>query len=238
VSFRFPVTLDLSDQRCLVIGGGPMAAQRAEALLDADAHVVIVTDKPGEEVQTLVHGGRAGLLSRLATSEDLEGARLVFATLEDDADIPTLFKHADANGILFSATDDVEHCHFAMPAIVSRGDLVVTISTSGRAPALSKRLRAAMEQTISDELGRLVDVLAEARERLLPRSIPFAEWSARWSRALEPLDDLTARIAAGDEDGVLQRIVSAVRGSDNETADTDLEDVGTDDDSQARGTAT
>lgn len=219
MSFRFPITLDVNGQRCLVIGGGPMAAQRGAALLDADAHVVFVTDQPSEQVHELVRGGRAGLLSRLATAEDLDGARLVFATLEDDADIPTLFKHADANGILFSAADDVEHCHFAMPAIVSRGDLVVTISTSGRAPALSKRLRIALEQTISTELGRLVDVLAEARERLLPRSIPFADWSAGWSRALEPLDELTARIAAGDEDGVLQRIVSVVRGSENEDSD-------------------
>ena len=215
MSFRLPIVLDVSDRRCLVIGGGPIAAHRAETLLDAGAHVVIVTDAPGSAVQEIVHAGRAGLIQRLAEPDDLDGAAVAMATQEDEADVAALWERADETGVLFSSSDDVEHCHFAMPAIISRGDLQVTISTSGRAPALSKRLRTLFEETIGDELGRLVDVLADARAHLVPRTISFSEWSARWSRALEPLDELTARIAAGDDDGVFRRIVAAVRNGDD-----------------------
>lgn len=221
MSFRLPIVLDVSDRRCLVVGGGPIAAQRAETLLDAGAHVVIVTDTPTPAVEEIVHAGRAGLIQRLAEPDDLADATVAMATLEDDADIAALWQRANEVGVLFSSSDDVEHCHFAMPAVISRGDLQVTISTSGRAPALSKRLRALFEETIGDELGRLVDVLADARAQLVPRTISFSEWSARWTRALEPLDELTARIAAGDDDGVFRRIVAAVRNgeeADNESA--------------------
>lgn len=212
MTFRLPIVLDVTDRRCLVIGGGPIAAHRAELLLAAGAHVVVTTDAPGAEVEAIVHAGKAGLLRRLATPGDLDGAAVAIATLEDDADIEALWQRADATGVLFSASDSIDHCHFALPAIISRGDLQVAISTSGKAPALAKRLRNLFEETIGDDLGRLVDVVADARAQLVPRTIPFGEWSARWSRALEPLDELVARIAAGDDDGVFQKVVSAVRG--------------------------
>ncbi|MDX1510117.1 MAG: bifunctional precorrin-2 dehydrogenase/sirohydrochlorin ferrochelatase [Nitriliruptorales bacterium] len=211
MSFRLPIVLDVNDQRCLVIGGGTIATQRAELLLDAGAHVVIISEEPSTEIDELVRSGRAGLMRRQARPADLDGARVAFVTLEDEVDVDALWAYANEHGVLLSSADDVDHCHFAMPSVIRRGDLQVAISTSGRAPALSKRLRTRLEETIGEEVGRLVDVLAAARAQLVPRTISFGEWSERWSRALEPLDELTARIAAGDDSGVLQRIVTAVR---------------------------
>ena len=208
MAFDYIVSLDLGGRRCVVLGDGPLAAERVEGLLRSGADVTVVTPEPGEGV--VVDG--VTHVARLGEPADLDGAFLAIATREDGVDVPALWAAAEERGVLFAALDDIPHCHFGAVSQINRGDLTVTLSTAGRAPALSKRLRQQLEELVTPAHGRLVDLLHAAREELLPRTVPFAEWSARWGAALADLDQLVAWTAAGEDDRVVRHVQERVRG--------------------------
>ncbi|MFN2557388.1 MAG: bifunctional precorrin-2 dehydrogenase/sirohydrochlorin ferrochelatase [Nitriliruptorales bacterium] len=191
MTFSFPISLDVSGRRCVVIGGGPQAVDRAADLAAAGAEVVVVP----------ANGYRAELL---------DGALLAVVTGEDGTDPAAVFSDAEARGVLVNTMDDVAHCHFAFPAIVRRGDLRVAISTAGKAPALARQLRIRLEQELPAALATLVEVLSEAREAALPRSVSFQEWTDRWRQALADLDSLLAQCEDGRGREVRDRILQTV----------------------------
>lgn len=206
-SFAFPVSLDVAGRRCVVVGGGPLAAAKAQALAEAGADVVVVAATLSaalpEGVGHVPRGYRVG---------DLAGAFVAVVSGEDDTDVAAAWREAERERVLLNVVDDVPHCHFAFPAVVRRGDLRVAISTGGKAPALAARLRRALEAQFGDEYGPLVDLLGEVRSAALPRSVPFDEWARRWRAAVADHEGLAALVAAGDVDAARDRIRASVTG--------------------------
>lgn len=190
--FSFPVSLDVTGRRCVVAGGGPLAAEKAAALRQAGAEVVEV---------------RAGGF----TPDLLAGAFLLIVSGEDDLDAAVVFAEAERRGVLTNTLDDVPHCHFAFPSLVRRGAFQLAISTGGRAPALARRTRLELERTLPTSLGTLVDAYADAREVALPREVPYEVWAAAWQRAIEDLDGLLALCDEGRAQEARDRILATVR---------------------------
>lgn len=215
MSFDYPVNLDLAGRRAVVIGGGPIALERTEGLLAAAALVTVVAPAPVGSLRELVEAGRIVLHERPAREDDLDGAFLAIHTREDAEDTSTeiavLWGAAVDRGVLFAALDDIPHCMFGAMSTIRRGDLRVTISTAGQAPALSKRLRRELETTIDDAYGGLVDALATARERTLPRNVDFTTWAGRWEEALDDLHGLVDLLRSGQHDEVTDRVAATVR---------------------------
>ena len=178
MAFGFPVSLEVAGRRCVVFGAGPMARTRATALLDAGA-VVTVIARPYED-------------------GDLAGVFLAVAATGDAAETARLFAEAEREGVLFNAVDDPAHCHFAVPAVLRRGDLTVTVSTGGRAPGYARRLRDELSTSIGAEYGTLVDLIGDVRAEFRaerPDGANFDQWAARWRDALEY--DLIGLVRAG-----------------------------------------
>ena len=169
VAFAFPVSLEVAGRRCVVFGAGPVAQSRAAALLDAGA-VVTVIARPHED-------------------GDLAGAFLAVAATGDAAETARIFAEAEREGVLLNAVDDPARCHFAVPAVLRRGDLVVAVSTGGRAPGYAGRLRDELARTVGAEHGTLLDLIAGVRDELP------AEWAANWREALD--HDLIGLVRAG-----------------------------------------
>lgn len=192
--FAFPVTLDVTGRRCVVVGGGRIAAEKAAALVDAGAEIVEVP----------ANGYHPELL---------DGAFVAISTGEDGTDPTALHADAEARGVLVNVMDDVDRCHFAFPSIVRRGELRVAISTGGTAPALARRLRLHLDQALPETLGGLVELVGEARERTLPRTVEFGEWAARWREAVDDLDALLRLVEQGRVEEARERIVATVTGA-------------------------
>jgi siroheme synthase-like protein len=197
MAFGYPVALELSGRRCVVVGQGPLAEEKARGLLEAGASVAVIAPS----------AYRRG---------DLAGAFLVIAATGDRNLNRAVFAEAEAARVLCNAVDDIEHCHFAAPSVLRRGDLVVAISTGGRSPALAKWLRARLQADIGPELGVLVDVLGELRTELIAtRDVDAATWARRWERALEA--DLAGLARAGRLDEIRDVVRRAVSGAGTRT---------------------
>lgn len=214
MAFDYVVSLDLAGRAAVVIGGGEEAVGRIRELLHVGAHTTVISARPEPEIVTLAERGRLTLHRRGHQPGDLDGAFLCIATREEPMDTTAIWDEATRGGVLTTVLDENEHCHYAQPALVRRGDLRIAIATAGKAPALAKRLRRRFEEQLGPEYGDLVDVLAEARALAGPREVPFEEWARRWEHALLDLDELLDLVRDGRRDEARDRVHEAVGGPD------------------------
>lgn len=209
--FRYPVALELADRRCVVVGGGTVGAHKAQGLLDAGADVVMIAEEVTPAIEELAGAGALALLRRPYVEGDLEGAFLAIAATDDPGVNAAVYAEGERRRVLVNSVDDPPHCHFSVPSIVRRGDLVLAISTGGRAPALSKRLRNVLSAQFGPDLEKVVDLLGEVREQALAtRTVGFETWARRWSTALD--DELFAMIRAGRVEEARERLLRSLAG--------------------------
>ena len=200
MAFRYPVALELDGRRCVVIGGGDVGEHKARGLLDAGARTTVIAEDATAGLRELAAAGEVELVPRRYLPGDLSGAFLAIAATDDPALNAEIHAEASERRVLMNAVDDTAHCDFAAPSVLRRGDLTISVSTGGRAPALAKRLRSILSEEVGPEWEALVDVLAAARAEALAaqggqRDVDFGTWAARWRDALE--QDLIDLIRAG-----------------------------------------
>jgi precorrin-2 dehydrogenase/sirohydrochlorin ferrochelatase len=166
MSALFPMFVKLSGRRCLVVGGGAIAEGKVESLLACGASVVVVAPQVTDKIAGWSGGRRLVWHARRFQTADLENAFLVVAATGVDAVNESVFREAEARGILCNAVDEPERCHFYYPAIVRRGPLQIAISTAGLSPALAHRLRVELEQQFGPEYEAWLQELGAMRRRV------------------------------------------------------------------------
>jgi siroheme synthase-like protein len=179
----YPVNLLVAGRRCVVVGAGRIAARKIEALLGAGAMVHVVAPELGDEVRGWRDADRVSAAVRPFEPADLDGAWLVTAATDDPAVNRAVFEAAEGAGVWCNAADDPANCSFTLMSVVRRGDLVVTIGTGGRSPALATYLKDHVTQEMGPEWADLLELLSEARERL--RGSGISSETVDWRRALD-----------------------------------------------------
>ncbi len=176
----YPVHLSLTGRLVVVVGGGSIAERKVAGLLPSGARVRVVAPGLTPELARLAECGEIEHCAREYRPGDLEGAVLALAEPGGEARDGAFAAEADARGVFANVEDVVEHCSFIAPSVVRRGDLVIAISTSGRAPALAVRLRQRLEQELGPEYGALLELAGRLRGPLM-RTVPeFQERRRRW----------------------------------------------------------
>jgi len=165
----YPIFLDIKNRPCLVVGGGAVGLRKILTLLECDARVTVVAPAADENLQDLADAGKIALRKRPYQSADLDGMFLIIGAT-DDAPLNLQIKtDADREGKLCNIADCPEACHFILPALVERGDLVIAISTSGKSPAFAKRIRKDLETTFGPEYADFLKLMGAIRRKLLGR---------------------------------------------------------------------
>jgi siroheme synthase-like protein len=170
-----------------------------------------VATGPAPAVAALDSDPRVTIARRGWHPSDLDGAAICVAASADPATRAAVHREAHARGVLVNVMDDVEHCDFAAPAVVRRGDLLIAISTGGRSPALARRLREELEARFGDEWAVALDLLAEVRGETLDRLPDLHERARRWHQALD-LDELEFLISGGRYDDAKQALLGRLVG--------------------------
>jgi precorrin-2 dehydrogenase/sirohydrochlorin ferrochelatase len=166
----YPIHLDIRGRHCLVVGGGSVATRKTETLLDCDARVTVIGRQASAKLQKLAQSNSITLKKRGYRTTDLQGIFLVIGATDDEALNQQISHDAEAHNILCNIADRPEACNFILPSIVHRGDLVITISTSGKSPALSKHLRKSLENQFGEEYDQFLQVMGSIRKKLLSQS--------------------------------------------------------------------
>ena len=163
MSAYYPVYLDLRGRRVVVVGGGTVAQHKIRELLRSGAAVTVITPESPAGLDDLADEGSVEILWRRYRPGDLEGAFLAIAATDDRTVNHDVWVEAESRRIPVNAVDDLPNCTFIAPAVHRQGDLTVTVSTSGHAPALAARLRDRIASWIGPEYDALVALLGTLR---------------------------------------------------------------------------
>jgi precorrin-2 dehydrogenase/sirohydrochlorin ferrochelatase len=162
----FPLFIDLKGRKCIIIGGGNVAARKVEILLQFGAHLVVISPKLIPELEAYKEKGAFIHIDRLYCDKDIEGAFLVIAATSDNEANERIYNTAVKLNIFVNVVDDPEKCTFLFPSVIKKDDLVIGVSTSGSFPMLSKALRKKIENIVPMNFdGDLTGVLRQWRER-------------------------------------------------------------------------
>jgi len=164
---HYPVHVDIAERPCLVVGGGTVGTRKVERLLACRARVTVVSPLVTPVLERLAGQRRIRHRSREYRSCDVDGMFLVFGATEHRALNDAVRRDAAAAGILFNRADDPDSGSFIVPSVVRRGDLVITVSTSGKSPALARQLRKRLEKEFGNEYAELLLLMGAVREKLL-----------------------------------------------------------------------
>lgn len=176
----YPVGLVVDGRRCLVVGGGRIAARKVEGLRSCGAVVHVVAASVCEEIKAM-----PGVTydERPYEAADLQGARLVVSATGDGRVDAQVFDDAEAAGIWVNSADDPDRCSFTLPATLRRGPLLVTVSTGGHSPAVATWLRDRIRDHVGPEYEVLLDLVADARAEL--RAAGRSTENVDWHTALD-----------------------------------------------------
>jgi precorrin-2 dehydrogenase / sirohydrochlorin ferrochelatase len=171
MDFLFPMMVKLDSRRCIVVGGGEVAASKTDILLGCGAQVVVIAQGATESIQALARQAKLEWTARDFVAADLNGAFLVVAATNSSAVNEEVFRAGRARGVLCNVVDDPEHCDFFYPAVVRRGALQIAISTAGYSPALAHRLRLELEQQFGPEYGAWLEEVGQRRREIMTREL-------------------------------------------------------------------
>jgi precorrin-2 dehydrogenase/sirohydrochlorin ferrochelatase len=196
----YPMFVDLEGRRCLVVGGGPVATEKVEKLLQHGAVIRLVTPETTDGLAAMVSSGEVAEHRRRAyRPEDLEGCFLVIAATNLDAINRMIWQDAEALNLLCNVVDVPPLCNFIVPSIVRRGELALAISTGGASPVVAKHIRRELEEAYGPEWEALVELLRDVRDELKVRYPDMPSRRDAVERLMET--DVVQRLADGDDHG-------------------------------------
>ena len=165
----YPIFLDIQNRSCLVVGGGAVGRRKVATLLACGARVTVVAPEADGKLLDLAAAGTIELRKKTYHAADLDGMFLIIGATSDEGLNLQIKTDADKQGKLCNIADRPGACHFILPAVVERGDLVIAISTSGKSPAFAKRIRKDLETTFGPEYAEFLKLMGAIRRKLLGR---------------------------------------------------------------------
>jgi siroheme synthase-like protein len=203
---QYPVNLVVEGRRCLVVGGGAVAARKVAGLRSCGAEVHVVAPHVSGEVRSI---DGVTWEERPYRAGEVAGYRLAVAATDDPAANRAVYEDGEAAGVWVNSADDPQSCSFTLPSVVRRGPIMVAVSTGGHSPALATWLRGRMEAELGPEYEVLLDLLA--REREAARAAGKPTETLDWQRALD--SDMLDLIRAGEITTARERLQACLSSS-------------------------
>lgn len=160
----FPIFTDISEKKCIIVGGGKVALRKVEALLRYDANVIVIAEQICDAIRALLPA--SSLFCRVAGREDIKNAALVVAATSSREANHQLYCWCREENIPVNVIDAPEECTFLFPAVVKRGDISIGINTGGKSPIISSRIRKDIESVVPDYYEAIADQLYALRLQL------------------------------------------------------------------------
>jgi len=190
----YPIFLNLQGKKCVVVGGGHVALRKVEMLLESGADVTVVSPTLDPGLAQLAKRKTIHPIQRNYKSGDLKGAAIVIAATDIKKTNRKVAEEAKKVKALVNVVDDPEPSDFIVPSFFRKGDLTVAVSTGGQSPALARKVRTKLEETLGNECALLVSLIGDVRRTLKMRGITVD--AEAWQEALD-LDPLIQLVRTG-----------------------------------------
>jgi precorrin-2 dehydrogenase/sirohydrochlorin ferrochelatase len=172
----YPVFLDILGEKCVIVGGGEVAARKAERLLDCGAKVFVISPKLSPELAALKEKKIISHIAAQYSGHLIDGAALIIGATDDEKTNAQISLDARSKGIPVNIVDDPQRCDFILPSLMQRGDLAIAIGTGGKSPALARHLREELEAKYGKEYEIFLNILGNLRVKMVKNEGMGKDW--------------------------------------------------------------
>ncbi len=160
---QYPVNLNLEGKKCIVVGGGRVAQRKVLGLMECGADLVVISPKLSPKLRELSNKKVIQYINRSYRRGDLKRAHLVIASTNIPDVNRQVAREAAELGVLVNVVSAPGISDFTVPGVLRRGEFTITVSTSGKSPALSRRLRVELESAFGEEYEVFTQILGKIR---------------------------------------------------------------------------
>jgi precorrin-2 dehydrogenase/sirohydrochlorin ferrochelatase len=162
----FPMFMDMNHLKVLVVGGGYIATEKLEKLVDFTKEITVIALRVEEELQSLIDTYNLTLHKRAYEAGDIEGFDMVIVAT-DTVDLhKAIYEESKGSRILVNSVDNTEYCDFIFPSYVRKDALTIAFSTGGASPAFAKQIRQHFEKIIPDSVGAFLQKMKDLRSTM------------------------------------------------------------------------
>ena len=162
----FPMFIDMNNLKVLVIGGGYIATEKLEKLLDFTTNIHVIALHVDKEAQILIDVHNLILEQRAYHKGDIEGFDIVIVAT-DTVDLhKEIYEESRGSRILVNSVDNTKYCDFIFPSYVKKEALTIAFSTGGASPAFAKQIRQHFEKIIPDSVGDFLQKMKDLRSTM------------------------------------------------------------------------
>ena len=162
----FPAYLKLDDKKILIIGGGKIAADKLGHLLDFTSKIVLLSEKFDQNILELSQKNGIKTIQKRYNKDDIDGFDIVIVAIDNIEKQKEIYQEAKSKKILCNSVDTVEYCDFIFPSYIKKGDVTISVSTSGASPAVAKYLRRFIENLIPKDIDKFLIQMKNLRKKL------------------------------------------------------------------------
>lgn len=158
----FPMFIDMEEKECVIIGGGLVAYRKVEALLEFGARITLVALEVCTEIEYLTN--KIHIKIKNYETTDIEQAYIVIAATNDMDVNSRISREARERKIPVNVVDVLEECTFIFPAYLKKGDIAIGITSSGKSPIISQRIKKIIDKALPPFLEELTNTLGNVRQ--------------------------------------------------------------------------
>jgi len=162
----FPMFIDLSERKILVVGGGAIAHEKLEKLVQFTKEITVITPEMSVQTHTLIGEHCLTLYHRPYRTGDIEGFDMVIVATDTLPLHRQIWEESRSSRVLVNSVDDTRYCDFIFPSFVKQDDLTVAFSTGGASPAFAKHIRRWFQDILPDEVGDFLRQMKRLRTQL------------------------------------------------------------------------
>lgn len=162
----FPMFMDMNDLKVLVIGGGYIATEKLEKLVDFTKEITVIALRVEEEAKDLIDEHALVLQQRAYEVGDIEGFDIVIVATDTVELHKAIYEESRGSSILVNSVDNTDYCDFIFPSYVKKDALTIAFSTGGASPAFAKQIRQHFEKIIPDSVGEFLQKMKGLRSTM------------------------------------------------------------------------
>ena len=162
----FPMYMDMKNLKVLVVGGGYIATEKLEKLVDFTTQITVIALRVEDEAQNIIDKYELTLHQRAYNAGDIQGFDIVIVATDTVVLHKEIYEESRGSRILVNSVDNTDYCDFIFPSYVQKGDLTIAFSTGGASPAFAKQIRRHFEKIIPDSVGEFLQKMKTLRSEM------------------------------------------------------------------------
>ncbi len=162
----FPAFIKLDNKKILIVGGGNIAYEKCEHLLEFTKDITLIAKDYSDEIKNLISKNSLIFFQKYYEKGDIRDYDIVIAAIDDFNIQEMIYKESREINCLCNCVDLPKYCDFIFPSYIRKGDLTIAISTSGTSPAMAKQLRIWLENIIPNSIVEFLKQMKEYRKTM------------------------------------------------------------------------